>query len=73
MEQARNVIREAEEEKGEYEEKLKNVVFWDIALCGSCVNRRFGGTYRLNLQGRKVCDRGTNVSRWPRPRRQHSS
>jgi hypothetical protein len=23
---------------------LKNVVFWDVTLCKSCVNRRFGGT-----------------------------
>jgi hypothetical protein len=22
---------------------MKNVVFWDVALCRSCVNRRFGG------------------------------
>jgi hypothetical protein len=32
---------------------MKNVVFWDVALCMSCVNRRFGGTYSLHLQGRK--------------------
>jgi hypothetical protein len=25
----------------------KNAVFWDVALCGSCVNWRFGGTYRI--------------------------
>jgi hypothetical protein len=23
---------------------LKNGFFWDVALCGSCKNRRFGGT-----------------------------
>jgi hypothetical protein len=23
---------------------MKNVVLWDLALCRSCVNRRFGGT-----------------------------
>jgi hypothetical protein len=23
---------------------LKNTVFWDVAPCRSCVNRRFGGT-----------------------------
>jgi hypothetical protein len=28
---------------------MKNAVFWDVALCRSCVNRRFGGTYRLHL------------------------
>jgi hypothetical protein len=26
---------------------MKNVVFWDVALCRSCVNRLFGGTYCL--------------------------
>jgi hypothetical protein len=43
---------------------MKNVVFWDVALCTSCVNRRFGGTYRLRLQDRKIRERGTSVSRW---------
>jgi hypothetical protein len=23
---------------------MKNRVFWDVMLCGSCKNRRFGGT-----------------------------
>jgi hypothetical protein len=32
---------------------MKNAVFWDVATCRFCVNRRFGGTYRLNLEGRK--------------------
>jgi hypothetical protein len=41
-----------------------NAVFWDVAPCRSCVNRRFGGTYRLNLQGRKIRERGTSVSMW---------
>jgi hypothetical protein len=36
---------------------MKNVVFWDVALCRFCVNRRFGGTYRLHLQGRKIRER----------------
>jgi hypothetical protein len=35
---------------------LKNAVFWDVALYGSCKNQRFGGTY-LRLQGRKVSER----------------
>jgi hypothetical protein len=30
---------------------MKNAVFWDVAPCGSCVNRRVRGTYRLRLQG----------------------
>jgi hypothetical protein len=25
---------------------MKNAVFWDVAPCRSCVNRRFGGTHR---------------------------
>jgi hypothetical protein len=29
---------------------LKNSVFRDVAPCKSCVNRRFGGTYRHHLQ-----------------------
>jgi hypothetical protein len=45
---------------------MKNAVFWDVALCTSCVNRRFGGTYRLNLQGRKIRELHTTAtcSRW---------
>jgi hypothetical protein len=42
---------------------LKNAVFWNVAQCRSCVNRHFGGTYRLQLLGRKIRERGTNVSR----------
>jgi hypothetical protein len=30
---------------------MKNSVFWDVAPCRYFVNRRFGGTYRLHLQG----------------------
>jgi hypothetical protein len=32
---------------------MKNAVFWDVMPCGSCRNRRFGGTYRLHLPGEK--------------------
>jgi hypothetical protein len=32
---------------------MKNGVFWDVAPCKYCINRRFGGTHRLNLQGRR--------------------
>jgi hypothetical protein len=45
----------------------KTTVFWDVAPCRYCINRRFGGTYCLYLQGRrkkeKIRDRGTSVSR----------
>jgi hypothetical protein len=30
---------------------MKNGVFWDVTQCGSCKNRRFGGTLRLLHQG----------------------
>jgi hypothetical protein len=55
--------------KWEYEHfwSLKNSVFWDVAPCRSCVNWRFGGTYRLHLQGRKIRERGTSVIRWLQP------
>jgi hypothetical protein len=43
---------------------MKNAYFRDVAPCRSCVNRRFGGTHRLHLQGRKISERGTSVSRW---------
>jgi hypothetical protein len=32
---------------------MKNAVFWDVALCRYFVNQRFGGMYRLHLQGRR--------------------
>jgi hypothetical protein len=31
----------------------KNGVFWVVTPCGSCKNRRFGGTWRLLHQGDK--------------------
>jgi hypothetical protein len=43
--------------------KLKNVIFWNVAVCRSCVNRHFGGTYHLHLQGRKIHEWGTSMSR----------
>jgi hypothetical protein len=42
---------------------IQNAIFWDVAPCRSCVNRRFGGTYRLHIQGRKIRERGTSVSK----------
>jgi hypothetical protein len=33
---------------------IKSTIFWDIRPCSPLkVNRRFGGKYRLRLQGRK--------------------
>jgi hypothetical protein len=32
---------------------MKIFIFWDIAPCSPYMSRRFGGTYRLHLQGPK--------------------
>jgi hypothetical protein len=32
---------------------MENVILRDVMPCGSCKNRRFGGTYRLHHQGDK--------------------
>jgi hypothetical protein len=33
---------------------MKNGVFWDVTPCGSCKNRRFGGTLRLLRSVRRL-------------------
>jgi hypothetical protein len=33
---------------------MNNAVFWDVAPCRSCLNRRIGEMYRLHLLGRKI-------------------
>jgi hypothetical protein len=40
---------------------MKSIVFWDMTPCSplSC-NRRFGGTYRLHLQGRRIISARTS-------------
>jgi hypothetical protein len=38
---------------------MKNGVFWVVTPCGSCKNRRFGGTWRLLHQGDKIGELGT--------------
>jgi hypothetical protein len=43
---------------------MKKPVFWDVSPCRYFVNRRFGVTYRLHLQGTKIRERKTSVSRW---------
>jgi hypothetical protein len=30
------------------------IIFWEMTPCGSYKNRRFGGSYRLHLQGVRV-------------------
>jgi pentatricopeptide repeat protein len=41
---------------------MKNAVFWNVMLCGSCKNRRFGGLYRLYHQAGKNQRARNNVS-----------
>jgi hypothetical protein len=33
---------------------MKNGVFWDVRPCGSCQNRRFGGTYQFLRSVRRL-------------------
>jgi hypothetical protein len=44
--------------------RLKNGVFWDVTPCGSCKNRRFGGTWRLLHQGDKTDVRCEEIPSW---------
>jgi hypothetical protein len=37
---------------------MENTVFWDVAPCRYRVNRRFGVTYCLHLQGREILEHG---------------
>jgi pentatricopeptide repeat protein len=41
---------------------MKNAVFWNVMLCGSCKNRRFEETYRLHCQGVKNQRAKNNVT-----------
>jgi hypothetical protein len=45
---------------------MKSTIFWDITPCSTMsVDRRFGGTYRLHLQGQKISwARNQRESRW---------
>jgi hypothetical protein len=45
---------------------LKGTIFWDIMPCCPLkVNRLFGGTYRLHLQGRQISRAGNQLeSSW---------
>jgi hypothetical protein len=45
---------------------MKSTIFWDITPCSPLsVYRRFGGTYRLHLQGQKISSaRNQPESRW---------
>jgi hypothetical protein len=41
---------------------MKSTIFWDITPCSLLkVNRRFGGTYRLHPQIRRISQQETSV------------
>jgi hypothetical protein len=43
---------------------IKNGVFWVVTPCGSCKNRRFGGTFSVSKQPPEIqnCDQGWRVT-----------
>jgi hypothetical protein len=41
--------------KEQLRKNLKSTIFWDITLCSPLkINRHFGGTYRLYIQGERI-------------------
>jgi hypothetical protein len=44
---------------------VNNTIFWDITPCSPLrVDRRFGGTYRLHVQGREISRARKRENRW---------
>jgi hypothetical protein len=41
---------------------MKKYVSWDVTLCGSCKNRRLGGTYCLHYQVTRIGELGTMLA-----------
>jgi hypothetical protein len=41
---------------------MKNGVFWDITLCGSCKNRRFGRTFIASFIRVTIGELGTTLA-----------
>jgi hypothetical protein len=41
---------------------MKNAVIWDVALCRSCEDRSFGGTWLFHFQGRKNSRARSDIS-----------
>jgi hypothetical protein len=42
---------------------MKNGVFWVVTPCGSCKNRRFGGTWRLFIRVTKIGELATYAAK----------
>jgi hypothetical protein len=41
---------------------MKNGVFWDVTPCGSCKNRRFGGTFASFIRVTRIGELGTTLA-----------
>jgi hypothetical protein len=41
---------------------MKNDVFWDVTLCGSCKNRRFGEPSASFIRVTRICELGTTLA-----------
>jgi hypothetical protein len=42
---------------------MNAAIFWDIVPCSLYATERFGGTYHLSLQGRKLAELETSVQK----------
>jgi hypothetical protein len=51
---------------------MKSIIFWDVTPCNPLsFTRRFGGTYRLNLQGRRIVQQTGEQTATLRTTRRH--
>jgi hypothetical protein len=41
---------------------MKNGIFWDVTLCGSCKNRRFGGISASFIRVTRIGELGTTLA-----------
>jgi hypothetical protein len=41
---------------------MKNAVFWNVTPCGSCKNRRFGGTYLLHYHVENISSQLASIA-----------
>jgi hypothetical protein len=41
---------------------IKNAVFWDVTPCGSCINRRFGGTIATIIRVTRIVGLGATLA-----------
>jgi hypothetical protein len=48
--------------KNKTTKRMKNGVFWDVMPCGSCKNRRFGGTSSSFIKVTRIGELGTTLA-----------